>query len=99
MIVKGLKELINKAETAVQEDAGAIAESVETYTVFMKDAGFNKSAVVHLIKQYFFCGLLEAKQLLDSAPVVLKSGLSKAEAESWKESFEREGAQIDIYRS
>ena len=42
------------------------------------------------------CLLKEAKDLVDSAPAVLKEGISKEEAEALKTSLEEAGAQVEV---
>ncbi len=41
-------------------------------------------------------GLKEAKELVESAPVKVKEGVNKEEAEEVKKKFEEAGAQMEI---
>ena len=41
-------------------------------------------------------GLKEAKDLVDSAPKVIKEAVSKAEAEELKAKLEAEGAEVNL---
>ena len=73
----------------------APAEKTE-FDVVLKDAGANKLNVVKEVKNLLGLGLKEAKDLVDGAPSPLKSGISKAEAESIKTTLEGAGAVIEV---
>ncbi|MCK6693038.1 MAG: 50S ribosomal protein L7/L12 [Thermoanaerobaculia bacterium] len=73
----------------------APAEKTE-FDVILKDAGANKLNVVKEVKNLLGLGLKEAKDLVDGAPSPLKSGISKAEAESIKTTLEGAGAVIEV---
>ncbi len=77
------------------DGAGAAAEKSE-FDVILKDAGANKLNVVKEVKNILGLGLKEAKDLVDGAPSELKSGVSKAEAESIKSALEGAGAVIEV---
>lgn len=79
--------------------AAGEAEQVEeksTYDVIIKHAGQSKLAVVKLVKELTSLGLKEAKELCDSAPKALKTGVSKDEAEALKTQLEEAGAEVEI---
>lgn len=73
----------------------APAEKTE-FDVVLKDAGANKLNVVKEVKNLLGLGLKEAKDLVDGAPSALKSGVSKAEAESIKSTLEAAGAVVEV---
>lgn len=73
----------------------AAAEKTE-FDVILKDAGANKLNVVKEVKNLLGLGLKEAKDLVDGAPSPLKTGVSKAEAESIKGALEGAGAVIEV---
>lgn len=73
----------------------AAAEKTE-FDVILKDAGANKLNVVKEVKNLLGLGLKEAKDLVDGAPSSLKTGVSKAEAESIKGALEGAGAVIEV---
>lgn len=73
----------------------APAEQTE-FDVTLKDAGANKLNVVKEVKNLLGLGLKEAKDLVDGAPSALKTGVSKAEAESIKAALEAAGAVIEV---
>ena len=57
-------------------DAGGASEQSE-FTVVLKDAGASKLAVVKLVKELTGLGLKEAKDVVDSAQVLLKKEFLK----------------------
>ncbi len=73
----------------------APAEKTE-FDVTLKDAGANKLNVVKEVKNLLGLGLKEAKDLVDGAPSALKTGVSKAEAESIKAALEAAGAVVEV---
>ncbi|PZO29691.1 MAG: 50S ribosomal protein L7/L12 [Flavobacteriaceae bacterium] len=77
-------------------DAGAAAEEQTEFTVVLKDAGASKLAVVKAVKELTGLGLKEAKDLVDAAPVNVKEGVSKDEAEGLKKSLEEAGAVVEL---
>jgi large subunit ribosomal protein L7/L12 len=78
------------------DDAPA-AEAVQTaFDVILKEAGGAKLAVVKLVKDLTGLGLKEAKDLVDSAPKEVKTGVTKEEAESLKKQLEEAGAVVEV---
>ena len=98
-----LKEVygIEPAAAAVAVSAGpaAAAEVVEEKTSFdvvLKAAGANKLSIVKLVKELTGLGLKEAKDLVDSAPSVVKEGATKDEAEALKKTLTEGGAEVEL---
>src|SRR3989338_8331736 len=60
---------------------GAEVEEKDSFNIELKDAGAQKIAVIKVVKEVLGLGLKEAKDVVDSAPKVLKEGLKKAEAD------------------
>jgi large subunit ribosomal protein L7/L12 len=84
------------AGPAAGNDAPA-AEAVQTaFDVILKEAGGAKLAVVKLVKDLTGLGLKEAKDLVDSAPKEVKTGVTKEEAESLKKQLEEAGAVVEV---
>ena len=75
---------------------GDTAEAQTEFDVILKAAGGSKLAVVKLVKELTGSGLKESKEMVDSAPTTLKSGVSKDEAEGLKSSLEEAGAEVEI---
>ena len=77
-------------------DAGAAAEEKSEYTVVLKDAGAQKSAVIKAVKEATGLGLGEAKAIVDGAPANVKEKVAKDEAEALKKSLEEAGATVEL---
>jgi large subunit ribosomal protein L7/L12 len=73
----------------------AAAEQTE-FDVMLLAIGDKKIAVIKAVREVTSLGLKEAKTMVESAPVAVKEGLSKDEAEEVKGKLEESGAQIDI---
>ena len=76
-------------------DAGAAEEKTE-FAVELTEVGPNKVKVIKVVREATGLGLKEAKDLVDSAPKVLKEAASKAEAEEIKTKLEAEGAKVTL---
>ena len=78
---------------------GAAAPAVEEKTEFsvvLKAGGAKKIQVIKVVREITSLGLKEAKDAVDSAPSVLKEGISKAEAEEIKKKLEEQGAEVEL---
>ena len=76
-------------------DAAAAEEKTE-FDVELTEVGPNKVKVIKVVREATGLGLKEAKDLVDSAPKMIKEGASKAEAEDIKAKLEAEGAKITL---
>jgi len=74
----------------------AAAEEKNEFDVVLAEAGANKVAVIKAVRGATGLGLKEAKDLVESAPAVLKEGIAKAEAEALKKELEEAGAKVEI---
>ena len=74
----------------------AVVEEQTEFDVILSSAGAAKLQVVKEVKTITGLGLKEAKDLVDGAPGVIKSGVSKEEAESLRKALEEAGASIEI---
>ncbi|KOE66174.1 50S ribosomal protein L7/L12 [Aggregatibacter actinomycetemcomitans] len=86
------------AAVAAAPAGGAVAAAEEKteFDVVLAEAGANKVAVIKAVRGATGLGLKEAKDLVESAPAVLKEGIAKAEAESLKKELEEAGAKVEI---
>ncbi|PHQ78170.1 MAG: 50S ribosomal protein L7/L12 [Coxiella sp. (in: Bacteria)] len=75
-------------------DAAAAEEQTE-FDVVMKEIGGTKIAVIKAIRTITGLGLKEAKDMVESAPVTVKEGVSKDDAESVKKQLEEAGATVE----
>ena len=74
-----------------------IAEPTKTsYKVELTVIGPKKLELVKLWKNLSTLSLMEAKKLIEEAPVILKSDISKEEADSIKSQFAELGGEITI---
>jgi large subunit ribosomal protein L7/L12 len=77
-------------------EAAPAVEEKSSFDVILSSGGANKLNVVKEVKNLLNLGLKEAKDLVDSAPQPLKSGISKDEAEQLKAKLEEVGASVEI---
>lgn len=78
---------------------GAVAEEEEktSFDVELSAIGPQKIKVIKTARELIpGLGLKEAKELVESAPKIVKEGLTKEEAEEMKAKFEEVGANITI---
>jgi len=93
---------IQPAAAAVAVAAGPVAAPVEekeektSFDVVLRSIGANKLAIVKAVKELTGLGLKEAKDIVDSAPSIIKEAVSKDEAEALKKSLEDVGAEVEL---
>ena len=76
---------------------GAAAEEEKTeFDVELSEVGANKVKVIKVVREATALGLKEAKELVDGAPKMVKTGISKEEAEALKKSLEEVGAKVTL---
>lgn len=76
-------------------DAGAEAEKTE-FDVILASFGEKKINVIKEVRAITQLGLKEAKDLVESAPKLLKEGVNKEEAEEIKKKLEEVGATVEL---
>ena len=77
-------------------DAGAAEEEKTEFDVELSEVGPNKVKVIKVVREITGLGLKEAKDLVDSAPKMVKEAVSKEEAEDVKGKLEAEGAKVTL---
>ena len=77
-------------------DAGAGAEEKTEFDIELTEVGPNKVKVIKVVREATGLGLKEAKDLVDSAPKMLKEGASKEESDDIKAKLEAEGAKVTL---
>jgi len=75
--------------------AAAVEEQTE-FAVTLKEAGAKKIQVIKVVRELTGLGLKEAKDLVDGAPSVVKSGVTKDEAATMKAKLEDQGAAVEV---
>ncbi|MBR6350657.1 MAG: 50S ribosomal protein L7/L12 [Lachnospiraceae bacterium] len=76
--------------------AAAAEEEKTEFNVELTEIGPNKVKVIKVVRDNTGLGLKEAKDLVDSAPSIIKEGVSKAEAEDLAKQLEAEGAKATL---
>jgi large subunit ribosomal protein L7/L12 len=64
--------------------------------VHLAASGDQKIAVIKVVKEVLGLGLKEAKDLVDGAPVLLKDGMKKEDAEALKKKIEEAGGKVEL---
>jgi len=75
---------------------GAPAEEKSEFTVVLASAGDKKINVIKEVRAVTALGLKEAKDLVESAPKEIKSGVNKKDAEEMKKKLEAAGAKVEL---
>jgi len=79
--------------------AGGSAVAVEEQTAFdvvLTVAGEKKIQVIKVVRELTNLGLKEAKDLVEGVPKVVKSGVTKEEADTIKKKLEESGAKVEV---
>ena len=89
---------VGAAPAAGGAGAGAVAAAEEQteFAVTLKEAGAKKIQVIKVVRELTGLGLKEAKDLVDGAPSVVKSGVTKEEAATMKAKLEEQGAGVEV---
>jgi len=74
----------------------AAAPEKTTFDVVITNAGQQKIQLIKVVKDITGKGLKECKDLVDNVPAVVKSGVSREEAEDLKKKLEAAGAEVQI---
>ena len=109
MTVVELNELVKAVEAEfgvtaaapVGVAAAAPAEEEESkgpaeVSLILKSCGAFKVQVIKAVQAITGLGLMDAKKLVDSAPVAVKEHISPVEAEEHKKALEAAGAELEI---
>lgn len=75
---------------------GPAEEEKDEFDVELTEIGAQKVKVIKVVREITGLGLKDAKDLVDSAPSMLKEGVSKAEAEDIKTRVEEQGAKVTL---
>ena len=109
MTVLELNELVKAVEeefgvTAAAPVAAAAAAPAEEeaakgpseVSLFLKAAGASKVQVIKAVQAITGLGLMDAKKLVDGAPVAVKEHISPVEAEEHNKALEAAGAEVEV---
>ena len=100
-LVKAVEEEFGVTAAAPVAVAAAPAEEEEAkgpseVSLFIKSAGASKVQVIKAVQAITGLGLMDAKKLVDAAPVAVKEHLSEAEANAHKEALVAAGAEVEV---
>ena len=84
------------AGAAAGGGAAAAEEEKTTVDIILAAAGTNKIQVIKEIRSVTSLGLKEAKDLVESAPKPVKTGVKKDEAAEIKKKLEAAGATVEL---
>jgi large subunit ribosomal protein L7/L12 len=108
MTVMELNDLVKAVEaefgvTAAAPVAAAAAPAEEEVaagpvevSLILKSCGASKVGVIKAVQAITGLGLMEAKKLVDGAPVAVKEHISQVEAEEHKKALEAAGAEVEV---
>lgn len=99
-LVKAIEEKWGVSATAVAAApaGGAVAggEEKSSFDVELTDGGSAKIAVIKVVKEALGLGLKEAKDMVDGAPAMMKTGMKKEDAEALKAKIEEAGGKVTL---
>ncbi|XBC38224.1 MAG: 50S ribosomal protein L7/L12 [Buchnera aphidicola (Floraphis choui)] len=107
MSVTNIMELVSDMEkkfgvsaaTSVNSISSSATEPIEEkieFDVILKSIGGNKVSVIKIVRSSTGLGLKQAKDLVESAPTIIKERITKIEAESLKKMLDETGAETEI---
>lgn len=92
----GVKAAAAAAPAAGAAAGGAAAEGPSEVSVILKSFGNAKVACIKAVQTITGLGLMDAKKLVDSAPVAVKEKVSPTEAEAIKKQLVDAGAEVEV---
>ncbi len=100
-LVKAIEEEFGVSAAAPMAAAGA-ATAVEAepeildVSVILKAPGQSKVAVIKVVREITGLGLVEAKGLVDKAPIAIKENIKPEEAAEIKDKLVEAGAEVEV---
>lgn len=98
-LVKEIEKEFNVSAAAPTNNSGgnsAEASAPTEVSLFLKEMGDNKVAVIKVAKEVLTLGLMDAKKFVESAPIAIKEGIKPEEAEQLSAKFKEAGAITEI---
>jgi large subunit ribosomal protein L7/L12 len=92
----GVKAAAAVAAAPAASETEAAAEEKSEFNISLTSFGGNKVAVIKAARSITGLGLKEAKEKVESAPCILKEGVKKEEAETFKKELEEAGATVEL---
>jgi len=84
------------AVAAASPGSDAASPEKTEFDVYINAAGQQKINVIKVVRAITDLGLKEAKEIVDSAPKVIKEGVSESEANEIKTQLEEAGAEVEL---
>lgn len=84
------------AGVVVAAGPAAVEDEKTEFNVELSEIGAEKVKVIKVVREITGLGLKEAKDLVDTAPKMVKEGVSKDEAEEIKKKLEEVGAKVTL---
>ena len=81
---------------AAPESSAAAEEEQSAFDVMLTSFGTSKVPVMKVVRTLTGKGLKDVKDLVESAPVVVKEGISREDAEKAKQQLEEAGASVEL---
>jgi large subunit ribosomal protein L7/L12 len=97
-LVKLLEKKFGVSATAAASAApvaAAASEEKSTVALHLASAGEQKIAVIKVVKEALALGLKEAKDMVDGAPILVKDGMKKEDADALKKKIEEAGGKVE----
>jgi len=101
-LVEAMEEKFGVSAASVAAAPAAAAAPVEAaeeqseFTIKMSSFGANKVAVIKVVRAVTGLGLKDAKDMVEGAPITVKEGVSKQEADDAKKQLEEAGATVEL---
>ncbi len=92
----GVTAAVAVAAAPADGDEAVEAEEKTEFDVILVAPGDKKVSAIKAVRSATGLGLKEAKGLVESAPVPVKEGISKEDAEALKKALEEAGATAEI---
>ena len=84
------------APAASADGGGADDEEQTEFQVVLKEAGAEKISVIKAVREVTTLGLREAKELVEGAPITVKEGIGKEEADEILKKLQAAGATVAV---
>ena len=84
------------AAAAPSGDGAAAEEEQTEFKVMLREAGANKINVIKAVREVTTLGLREAKELVEGAPIAVKEGIGKEEADDMLKKLQEAGATVAV---
>lgn len=92
----GVTAAVAVAGPAAEEEEGPVAKGPSEVDLVLTSFGQSKVKVIKAVQAITGLGLMDAKKLVDGAPVTIKEKISPVEAEEHKKALVEAGAEVEI---